>query len=175
MGIEYILLHNTRLAQQYIKIKRSRHSQYDHQCRYSCTLCKTTCTVQLHCDIAKKRSKRAKRRTELVVPLTYNILRKRVDRFIKFHNEQYVTYNAAITRCSLFCNDVLEYVLSLSYIITLTVTRALQWRLEYMKSARVQPHLPAFAIAHSCILGLHQCRFHALKPRMHCTGYSARY
>ena len=60
-----------------------------------------------------------------MVPLTYNILRKRVDRFIKFHNKQYVTYNAAITRCSLFCNDVLEYVLSLSYIITLTVTSAL--------------------------------------------------
>ena len=90
-----------------------------------------------------------------MVPLTYNILRKRVDRFIKFHNEQYVTYNAAITRCSLFCNDVLEYVLSLSYIITLTVTRALHWRFEYMKSARVQPNLPAFAIAHACILGLH--------------------
>ena len=90
-----------------------------------------------------------------MVPLTYNIEEESA-RFIKFHNEyQYVAYNTAITRCSLFCNDVLEYVLSLSYIITLTVTRALHWRLEYMKSARVQPRLPAFAIAHACILGLH--------------------
>ena len=70
-----------------------------------------------------------------------------------FHNEyRYDTYYT-ITRCSLFCNDVLEYVLSLSYIITLTVTRALHLRLEYMKSARVQPHMPAFAIAHAAFWG----------------------
>ena len=40
---------------------------------------------------------------------------------------------------------------------------------------QLYPHMPAFAIAHACILGLHWCRFHALKPHMHCALYSARY
>ena len=62
------MLHNRHL----INLCRYCHGRTEiGQCRYSCTLCKTTRTVQLHFDIAKKRSKRAKRRADLGVPLTY--------------------------------------------------------------------------------------------------------
>ena len=105
----------------------------------------------------QKRSKRAKRRAYLGVSLTYNIEawgRELIDLL------SFIWISICYIQCSNY--TVLVVLQRCARICALIVIHnnahcntCLHWRLEYMKSARVQPHLPAFAIAHACILGLH--------------------
>ena len=73
------------------------------------------CAKQLApCNCIVTSLKKIKRRADLVVPLTYNIIEEETRELtvIKFYNEQYVTYNAAITRARCFammCSNICSH------------------------------------------------------------------